>query len=112
MEDNLTSDLKEFFADRVPPPAETRTALTRKLAEAQRDIERRRTIGQCLLVLLYAMLFSASILGIAWVFFGAGIIVLAVLIYLSASITAGLAIVLAFKSLLAKGGNACDAVMD
>jgi hypothetical protein len=103
MEDNFEKGLKAFFAERTPPPAEIKAAIAQKLAAAEKEAENRQTLGRCLLILLFAALMSAAMLGVLWALLGTGIITLAASAHLFATITGGLAITLALKD--KKGGN-------
>jgi len=112
MEDSFDKNLRAFFADRISPSAEVRDALTQRLVEAQADHGRRQMFSLCFLILLFATLLSAASVLIVWLLLGSGVIVLAVSIYLSASIAGGLALVFALNSLSTKGGLAHAAHMD
>lgn len=112
MEYDFERDLKDFFAGRVTPPEETRMALAQKLTAVQEDTEQRRTLRRCFLILLYAAVFSAFLLGILWIFFGSGLIILIISFYFIISIIGGLAIILALGNPSMKGGFTYVVLMD
>jgi len=98
---NLENSLKDFFSERTAPSMEVKAALARKLADAQNAknsvTEKKRAFRNSLFILFYAAIFSVSILGFAWVLFGAGIFVLAVGVYLTTTVIGGLGIAMALK---------------
>lgn len=110
MEYNFEHELKVFFSERVSPPPETKRSLALKIAEAQCSAERRRIIRRCMLILLYAVFFSAATVFMLWMLLGAWFIVIAVSGYLMVTIAGGIGIVLAMS--FTKGGDTYAFVMD
>ena len=110
-EDELDSGLKAFFAGRIPPPAGVKTAIAGKLSTVKNDVERRKAVGKCFMILAYAAFFSISLLGVVWTLLGVGIIFLVVSFYLFATLVCGLALTLALR-ILTKGGNGYAVLLD
>jgi hypothetical protein len=112
MDDRLGEALRDCFADKCQPSAETRAILHKKLLAAERRRATRRETLRDWAVVAYALAFSAVLTFAVWVFTGNGIVACVCAAWSLFSAVSGVALAIVCQKERSKGGRgnvvACD----